>query len=47
VAIENPEIRFMEGGRPNIGLPVLRRITVVYDHGGSRSWILSKGTIAP
>ena len=40
--LEQPEIHFMEGGRPNIGLPVLRRLSVVYDHSGSRSWIVSK-----
>lgn len=38
--LEQPEIHFMEGGRPNIGLPVLRRLSVVYDHSGSRSWIV-------
>lgn len=45
VIVVKPQIYFMDGGRPNIGLPVLRRITVVYDHGGSRSWITSGGTI--
>jgi Aspartyl protease len=39
VTLEQPEIRFMAGGRPNIGLPILRRLSVVYDHSGSRSWI--------
>lgn len=37
VTVIKPKIYFMTGGRPNIGLPVLRRIKVVYDHGGSRS----------
>ncbi len=42
-----PQINFMAGGRPNIGLPILRRMKVVYDYGDSRSWIVSEGTIEP
>ena len=45
VTLVRPPIHFMAGGRPNIGLPVLRRITVVYDHGRSRSWITSTATL--
>ncbi len=45
VTLEQPEIRFMEGGRPNIGLPILRRLSVIYDHSGSQSWIVSKAPI--
>lgn len=45
VTLQNPEVYFMDGGRPNIGLPVLRRIKVIYDHGGKRSWVASVGTI--
>lgn len=45
VTLNKPEIYFMEGGRPNIGLPVLRRIKVTYDHSGSRSWISSEANI--
>ena len=47
VTVVKPKVYFMAGGRPNIGLPILRRITVVYDHDGSRSWITSAVTIAP
>ena len=47
VTVVKPKVYFMEGGRPNIGLPILRRITVVYDHGGARSWIVSQGTVTP
>jgi hypothetical protein len=43
--LEQPEIHFMEGGRPNIGLPILRRISVIYDHSGSRSWIVSNAPL--
>ncbi len=39
VTLTRPEIYFMDGGRPNIGLPVLRRIKVTYDHGSAQSWI--------
>jgi hypothetical protein len=45
VTLVRPPIHFMAGGRPNIGLPVLRQITVVYDHSGSRSWITSTATL--
>lgn len=42
-----PQIYFMEGGRPNIGLPILRKLSVVYDHSGSRSWILTTEPVRP
>ena len=45
VTLNQPEIHFMEGGRPNIGLPVLRRLSVIYDHSGSRSWIVPHAPI--
>jgi hypothetical protein len=45
VTLTNLDIYFMDGGRPNIGLPVLRRIKVTYDHGNARSWIGSDATI--
>lgn len=45
VTLTRPELYFMDGGRPNIGLPVLRRIKVTYDHGGRQSWITSDATI--
>lgn len=45
VTVVRPKIYFMDGGRPNIGLPVLRRLRVIYDHAGSRSWITSTETI--
>lgn len=45
VTVVKPPVYFMEGGRPNIGLPILRRIKVVYDHTGSQSWITSTTTI--
>lgn len=45
VTLNKPEVYFMDGGRPNIGLPVLRRIKVTYDHSSARSWIASDTTI--
>lgn len=41
VTIVRPKVVFMAGGRPNVGLPVLRRIKIVYDPSASRSWIIS------
>jgi Aspartyl protease len=38
--LDQPEILFMEGGRPNIGLPILRKFTVVFDPTEYRDWIL-------
>jgi hypothetical protein len=43
--LNRPEVYFMNGGRPNNGLPVLRRIKVTYDHGSARSWVASDTTI--
>ncbi|QTD56978.1 retropepsin-like aspartic protease [Parasphingorhabdus cellanae] len=37
---DQPEVQFMEGGHPNVGLPILRKLSIIYDHSGSRSWIL-------
>ena len=45
VTIVRPTVTFKAVGRPNVGLPVLRRIKVVYDHSASRSWIVSPPTV--
>ena len=39
--LDGPEIRFMAGGRPNVGLPVLRTLTVVMDPSEGRDWVFS------
>lgn len=39
LTLEQPELYFMAGGTPNVGLPVLRRLRVIYDHTGQRAWI--------
>lgn len=47
VSLSHPEIRFMEGGRPNVGLPLLRTLTLVMDPSGQKDWVLpseAKGT---
>ena len=38
--IDHPEIRFMAGGRPNVGFPILRKLTVVMDPSEGRDWVL-------
>lgn len=40
VVIPRPRVRFMEGGRPNIGMPVLRRLTLMFDPVAKRTWVL-------
>lgn len=37
----HPELHFMRGGRPNIGFPILRTLTVIMDPTGHRDWVLS------
>ena len=41
VTLDQPEIIFMAGGTPNIGLPILRQLTVVMDPTEGRDWVLS------
>ena len=41
--LEQPEVRFMEGGRPNVGLPLLRQLIVVLDPDQKRTWVLPAG----
>jgi hypothetical protein len=38
--LDHPEIHFMKGGKPNIGFPILRTLTLVMDPTGRRDWIL-------
>jgi hypothetical protein len=39
--VDGPEIRFMAGGTPNVGLPILRKLTVVMDPSEGRDWVFS------
>ena len=41
VVVSNPRLRFMEGGRPNIGHPMLRRLKILFDPSNRRSWVLN------
>ncbi len=40
VTLHGPQVRFIKGGRPNIGLPTLRRMTLAFDHTNRRTWVL-------
>jgi len=41
VTLDGPQIIFMSGGTPNVGLPILRQLTVVMDPTEGRDWVLS------
>jgi len=41
VTLDQPEIIFMAGGKPNVGLPILRKLTIVMDPTEGRDWVLS------
>ena len=41
IVIARPRVRFIEGGRPNIGLSLLKRLTVMFDPVGERTWVLN------
>lgn len=41
VVFSHPRLRFMEGGRPNIGLPALRRLSLVFDPVAERTWVVA------
>jgi len=45
VTLENPNILFIAGGIPNIGLPILRQLSVVFDPSEGRTWILGPATV--
>ena len=42
IVIARPRARFIEGGRPNIGLPLLKRLAVMFDPVGERTWVLNR-----
>lgn len=44
VVISRPKVRFMEGGRPNIGMPVLRRLKLMFDPMQGRTWVIGDST---
>lgn len=46
VTLQDPDVTFL-GDRANIGLPVIRQVTLVIDPAGNRNWTLPAGTIPP
>ena len=47
VVFSRPRVRFIEGGRPNIGMPVLRRLKLMFDPVEKRTWILASPATGP
>lgn len=41
VVFHRPKIRFIEGGRPNIGMPVLRQLKLMFDPVERRTWVIA------
>jgi len=41
LTLDRPTILFIEGGQPNVGLPIARRLDVVFDPSERRSWLLA------
>ena len=46
VVLENPDVTFL-GELANIGLPVIRQVTLVIDAAADRNWVLAPGTRPP
>jgi len=44
VVIHRPKVRFMEGGRPNIGMPVLRQMKLMFDPVQRLTWVIRPKT---
>ncbi|WP_109808057.1 retropepsin-like aspartic protease [Sphingosinithalassobacter portus] len=44
VVLENPEVTFL-GDIANIGLPILRKLTLVIDAEANRNWVLAPGSL--
>jgi predicted aspartyl protease len=40
LVLDQPEVEFIAGGIPNVGLPVARQLVVVFDPADARSWIM-------
>lgn len=43
VAVDSPMLRFIEGGTPNVGLPMMRKFRFVFDPTNERTWVLAGG----
>jgi hypothetical protein len=40
LVLDRPVLMFIEGGQPNVGLPILRQLVVILDPSARRSWII-------
>jgi len=40
ITLSGPTVRFIKGGHPNIGLPVLQRMVLAFDPSNGRSWVI-------
>lgn len=41
LTLDRPNLLFIEGGQPNVGLPVARQLVVIFDPSEKRSWLIS------
>lgn len=41
LTLNRPAILFIEGGQPNVGLPIARQLVVIFDPSEKRSWLIS------
>lgn len=41
LVVDRPRLRFIEGGTPNVGLPMMRKLKFVFDPTNGRTWVLS------
>jgi len=39
--VDSPKLRFIEGGTPNVGLPMMRKFRFVFDPTNERTWVLA------
>jgi hypothetical protein len=44
LTLDRPNLLFIEGGQPNVGLPIARQLVVVFDPSEKRSWLISSRT---
>ena len=41
--IHRPKVLFAAAHKPNVGLPILRRFTLLFDPTGQRDWLIPLG----
>jgi hypothetical protein len=47
ILLHDPEVTFIDGPNANVGLPVIRRLTILLDPEGRRDWILQPPALGP